>query len=213
MKKSRIDLLFYICSANGRSNETTGRIGKKLGISQQTVSRWIKELLNENLIQWNKRSLCLSNEGIGELKKAHLILSSYFEKKKTIRIEGRVFTGLGEGAYYLSRKGYKKQFAQLGISPFFGTLNLKTKEMEKVGVLRNSAPIILKGFEEGGRKFGDIAGIHGRASFGKKKSRVLAVFPIRSHYKNDVLELVSEENLRKKFKLKDGDPVSLNIEI
>ncbi len=44
----------------------------------------------------------------------------------SITLEGTVFTGLGEGAYYIGRESYRQQFVEkLGFDPYPGTLNLK----------------------------------------------------------------------------------------
>ena len=44
----------------------------------------------------------------------------------SVTLEGTVFTGLGEGAYYISKEAYRKQFTEkLGFEPYPGTLNLK----------------------------------------------------------------------------------------
>jgi CTP-dependent riboflavin kinase len=44
----------------------------------------------------------------------------------SVTLEGTVFTGLGEGAYYISKETYLKQLTEkLGFEPYLGTLNLK----------------------------------------------------------------------------------------
>ena len=53
-------------------------------------------------------------------------MQSAFDDEKSYSVSGKVFSGLGEGAYYISLTGYKKQFiSKLGFEPYPGTLNLK----------------------------------------------------------------------------------------
>ena len=51
----------------------------------------------------------------------------YLERTKAeLDVTGVLFSGLGEGAYYIMIKGYRKQFqSKLGFDPFPGTLNLR----------------------------------------------------------------------------------------
>ena len=54
-----------------------------------------------------------------------------FGKQKEIEMNGALETGLGEGGYYISKKGYMTQFEKkLGWKPFEGTFNLRLKEEE-----------------------------------------------------------------------------------
>src|SRR5918912_644876 len=44
----------------------------------------------------------------------------------TIDFKGTIVSGMGEGAYYMSLAGYKKQFKEkLGYEPYPGTLHVK----------------------------------------------------------------------------------------
>ena len=53
-------------------------------------------------------------------------------KNKRVVLTGRVKSGLGEGRYYMSQKGYRAQFAKrLGIDPYPGTLNLRLSRAER----------------------------------------------------------------------------------
>ena len=54
-------------------------------------------------------------------------------------MRGRVVGGLGQGQYYISRKGYRHQFIQkLGFVPFPGTLNIKLDEPFNPVLIRSS---------------------------------------------------------------------------
>ena len=81
---------------------------------------------------WIKRTItpdgCLTkitNQGVAELKKLYSELRLIFESDypPSITLEGVLFSGLGEGAYYVTKEGYRKQFMEkLGFDPYPGTL-------------------------------------------------------------------------------------------
>ncbi|MEM1537956.1 MAG: DUF120 domain-containing protein [Candidatus Nezhaarchaeales archaeon] len=59
------------------------------------------------------------------------------EGREVLTLEGEVFTGLGEGAFYVTREGYRSQFIEkLDFDPFPGTLNLRIKSVNGVNTLR-----------------------------------------------------------------------------
>jgi riboflavin kinase len=86
---------------------STDYLARKLGISQQTASRHLIELEREGWIQRNitpEGSLIIIEEqGAKELHKLRSSLNVLIEKSypPSVTLEGTVFTGLGEGAYYV----------------------------------------------------------------------------------------------------------------
>ena len=70
----------------------------------------------------------IEEQGIRELQKLYSGLKILMEKTypPSVTLEGTVFTGLGEGAYYIGKESYRKQIVEkLGFEPYPGTLNLK----------------------------------------------------------------------------------------
>ena len=65
---------------------------------------------------------------------------------------------MGEGSYYMSLKGYRKQFKEkLGYEPFPGTANLKLEDriyMDKKKEISNYPSIYIDGFKDENRTFG-----------------------------------------------------------
>src|SRR5208337_4812172 len=111
---------------------STEYLARKLGISQQTASRYLIELEHKRWINRNitpEGSLIkIEDTGTKELQRLYSNLKCIMEKSypPSVTLEGTVFTGLGEGAYYISKEHYRKQFAEkLGFDPYPGTLNLK----------------------------------------------------------------------------------------
>ena len=138
------------------------------------------------------------------------VLKKIFEKEESFIIRGRVFSGLGEGRYYVSLEGYRKQFIEkLGFDPYPGTLNIKIQKEELYFRRRldGEEGILIKGFTTKDRTFGDVKAFKCRV--GEIKGAV--VIPQRTHYPIDVLEIIAPVRLRDVLNLKDGDFVEVEV--
>ncbi|KON32841.1 hypothetical protein AC477_02365, partial [miscellaneous Crenarchaeota group-1 archaeon SG8-32-1] len=106
----------YKLAELGASSRTikvsTEYLAEKIGSSQQTASR---HLISLEKIGWIKRTItpdgCLikiTSLGVSELKKLYSELRLIFESEypPSITLEGILFSGLGEGAYYVNKEGY-----------------------------------------------------------------------------------------------------------
>ena len=192
---------------------STSKIGEKMGISQQTASRWITELFNMGLVQ-KKRSgrkiaVKITREGMDILRRESFDYRRIFESPEYIELTGEVITGLGEGRYYITRKEYYNQIKEkLFFEPYPGTLNVRIYpgDLDKVDFLRSLPGISLKGFVSQGRTFGNVKAflctING--------VEAALIMPDRSHY-TDVIEVISRDNLRKKLMLEDGSTVDIVV--
>lgn len=132
-------------------------------------------------------------------------------KPSAFTIHGLLFTGLGEGAYYISRSGYVKQFRKLlGFAPYPGTLNL-TVDPEDINLRRQMTHLKgleVSGFKNGRRSYGPVKCL--RATIGGRYEAAALVIE-RTHHGEAVLELIAPVNLRKAMGLKDGDRLSVAI--
>lgn len=204
---------------------STKELGEILGISQQTSSQRIiklEELGYIKKVPYGKSQLIiLTNEGKKVLRSLYKELKMVVETKESKKfidypqkIKGEVFSGIGEGAYYISLEGYKKQFIKkLGFDPFPGTLNLRLrslKSLRKRRILehRDFPKIQIEGFKEGTRTFGDVDALRILIN-NKVKGAIL--FIQRTHHSAPILEIISPYFLREKLDLKDGDIVELEI--
>lgn len=197
---------------------STEYLAKKLGISQQTASRYLIELERKGLIQRNitpNGSLIrIEENGTLELQKLYSCLKVLMEKAypPSVILEGTVFTGFGEGAYYISKEFYRKQIlAKLGFEPYPGTLNLKlsTDYDIKTRLELEAYPAIeVLGFQNQDRTFGHVKCYP--ATIGNKIKGAL-VTALRSHYDASVLEIIAPVCLRKQLCLKDGHKVKIEI--
>jgi riboflavin kinase len=122
------------------------------------------------------------------------------------KLKGKIVTGLGEGQYYISRDGYRKQFnLKLGFDPSPGTLNLKLAEPFPQ---TDAGSIKIEGFVDENGKFGGCKCY--RVMIGDIKGAI--VRPERSNYPPDLIEVIAPVHLRKALNLKDGDELKLILE-
>ncbi len=194
---------------------STSQLGRLMGISQQSASVRVLELLDSGLISRNlvvrRQQLKLTDKGLEILRSEHAAYRKIFEMEGRLPVRGRVDHGMGEGFYYMSQEGYKRQFRdRLGFDPFPGTLNLRLegREAAKVEILRNAEGVLIEGFTSGSRTFGGakclIATMNG--------VDCAVILPHRSHY-DDVLEVISRHKLRDKLDLKDAQLVEVVVQL
>jgi riboflavin kinase len=195
----------------------TNDFGKIIGTSQQTASRRLLELMSEGYVTreltTKGQNITLTERGVATLKDVYHALKIGFEEAAhIIFLNGVVFSGFGEGAYYVTKSGYKDQFVErLGFKPYPGTLNLRLRSITDIKArkdLEALPSIVVKGFINGERTYGDVKCF--KVLINEKTEGAILMIH-RTHYGQDVLEVVAEESLRKKLKLKDGDLVQLKI--
>ena len=197
---------------------STEYLAKKLGISQQTASRYLIELERKDWIQRNitpEGSLIKIEEiGSKELQKLYSELKLLMEKSypPSVTLEGIVFTGLGEGAYYVTKEHYKQQIVEkLGFDPYPGTLNVKLSSDYdiKTRMELDAYPAIeVRGFKNEDRTFG-LVKCYPAIIGGTVKGALITA--LRSHYDASVLEIIASVYLRKQLGLKDGNKVKVEV--
>jgi riboflavin kinase len=191
-------------------------LAERLKQSVQTASRRLKELedlgLIERTVTKDGQFVVITEKGLNLLHSEYLDYKKIFEGKNILKFHGVVFSGLGEGRYYVSLEGYRKQFRErLGIDPYPGTLNVRVSKEEMTIKRRLDAEdgILIEGFKTEDRTFGEVK------AFKCKVNGVDAfiVMPKRTHHMSDVIELIAEKKLRDELNLKDGDKVEIEVVI
>jgi len=197
---------------------STEYLANNLGISQQTASRYLIEL---ERVEWITRKITpngslikIQEQGMCELQKLYSSLKVLIEKNypPSVTLEGTVFTGLGEGAYYISKESYRKQILEkMGFEPYPGTLNLKLSSDYDVKTrmeLEAYPALEVMGFQNEDRTFG-LVKCYPTLIGGKVKGALVTA--LRSHYDASVLEIIAPVCLRKKLGLKDGNKVKVEV--
>jgi riboflavin kinase len=196
---------------------TTSILGKNIHRSQQAASKHLLELEQDGFIQrimsGRKISVKLTQKGYDKIAEMYNLLQKSLESvPSSIELSGTLVSGMGEGAYYMSLKGYTKQFStKIGYVPFPGTLNIKLDKKEHVEALRqlNSFEgIRIDGFSDGKRTYGWVKCYHCTLN-GKIGCELILLE--RTHHDNSIVELISETDIRKKIGLKNGSKVTIRI--
>lgn len=125
----------------------------------------------------------------------------------TLTLEGKVFTGEGNGKKFLSLPWVRKQIEEnLGFTPFLGTLNLKLtrqsaflrKQLENVDALKICPAE------------GYCMGLLFTAFICKEKCAV--ILPQVKDYPENVLEIIAPVYLRAVLSLNDDDTVTVTVQ-
>ncbi len=222
LKIQHILTLTHLLSKGAKHNFvtiTTSSLGKKINKSQQAASKYLLELENEGFIEriisGRNTSVKITSKGYSEMVKLSTELQKSLESYPShVELKGKVISGMGEGAYYMSLKGYTKQFkSKIGYVPFPGTLNVKLDKKEYTEAVRQFEALdgnIIDGFSDGKRTYGWVK------CFDAKLNHSIDCQLIRlerTHHDTSIVELISKTNLRKSSKITDGSTVTITIPI
>jgi riboflavin kinase len=181
--------------------------------SQQTAARKLKHLEEEKLISRQILSdgqlISITDSGLSLLQKEFSDYQKIFYGNGTKRIlSGKVITGLGEGQYYISLEGYRAQFREkLGFDPYPGTLNIKL-DPPSIGLRKRiDGSIPIAGFTSENRTFGRGSCFNVRV----KDVMGAVVVPERTHYPEDIIEIIAPVKLRDYLNIDDGSSVEVEV--
>ena len=222
IKIQHILTLSYLLSKGAKYNfvpVTTSSLGKNIKKSQQAASKHLVELEQggfiERILNGRVSSVKITSKGFAEMIKLSTVLNSSLKSSPShIELRGNLISGMGEGAYYMSLKGYTKQFkSKIGYVPFPGTLNVKLDSKENIESIRQFDAldgVLIKGFSDGKRTYGWVKCF--LATLNKSVDCQLIRLE-RTHHDPSVIELISKTNIRKHAKLSDGSKVVIKIPI
>ncbi len=194
----------------------TTHLSVVFGVSQQSASRILNELAKEDYIFKEFRDgniwVILTEKGMREVEEYMKYVVDAYEHPGTIVMEGFVESGMGEGAYYISKRRYQIQFKDtLGFYPYPGTLNVRLKDPYHISqnrFLRKLPGYKIKGFRTKERIFG---GAKVFKALVEDKIEAGVVYAERSIHGFDVVEVISPVFLREALSLKDGDKVRISV--
>jgi riboflavin kinase len=209
-----------LCGAKNNFVElTTNEIAKKIKRSQQLASKELLDLEFFGCIKRNKKSkkytIKVTEKGYQQVYDHFLFLKTAVESfKHVIDFEGHIITGMGEGAYYMSLDGYKKQFKEkLGYEPYPGTLNIKLNSMLFVDARKEMLKypsINIEGFSDQSRTFGWVKCYPASINDSKNINSSILILE-RTHYDDSIIELIAPFSIKEQFSLKNGDYVKLKV--
>lgn len=212
MNYNYLGLLMYLADKTNLFSvleTSTTKISSDLKISQQTISRKLREMealgLITRSVNYKGHIIILTQKSINILKEHSKKIQNLLKNKK-VPITGTLINGSGEGSYYISLRQYKEKIRKkLGFRVYPGTLNVKIRKEEINPFLNSLVPIKINGFKTKERTFGEI--ICYKIKF--RNIQIAIVVPERTRYE-DILEIIAPFNLRNKLNLKTGDKITIN---
>ena len=216
---------------------TSGQISKVIQCSQQTASKIVIELEKDNLIERIKNNkkfkIKVTQEGFEVIKELHGLMKTAIDgsRGKRVIFKGKIVSGMGEGSYYMSKKGYKDQFREkLGYEPFPGTLNIKLEEQiykDTKREMTNYPSIYIHGFKDENRTFGwvkcypailipeakenDTVWKNNKKNYEKVEIESSILLLERTHHNNSLVEVISPVCIKETASLKNGDTVTIEL--
>ena len=216
-KKTTIEILVLLAKGEAHLHDlklSLSWIANQLNVSRQTAARRLLELEDQGLIKRavgpRGQSVRMTPAGLAALRLMHRELGAIFGlKPRSFKLAGRIISGVGEGSYYMSQRGYREQFKrELDFEPYPGTLDIKLDEasLELKAVLMQLPGRQVEGFKTSKRTFGPVKFFPAKL----KDKKAALILPLRSHYA-DVVELIAPKKLRESLKLEDGDSVQVEV--
>lgn len=124
-----------------------------------------------------------------------------------MKIKGKVTSGLGKAAFFLSQEFYIENFKKnCGFIPYPGTLNVVIPDsyLSQINEVKNHCESIIEP-DEG---FGAVKYIKAKLN---NEINGAIVFPAKTTHEENYLEFIAKDKLRDKLQLKDGDCVFLEF--
>ncbi|HEU0050102.1 MAG TPA: DUF120 domain-containing protein [Nitrososphaera sp.] len=224
IKLQHILTIVELLSKGARHNfveVTTTELGKNIGRSQQAASKHLLDLENSGYIERAKKgqkfAVKVTDKGYSEIQGLFSSLRAALESTPAaIDFEGKVVSGMGEGAYYMSLEGYRKQFKEkLGYEPYAGTLNIRLIDqifMNARRELGKQPSIFINGFSDGTRTYGWVKCYRAVINDGRVNNAAVLVLE-RTHYDDSMLEVISPESIKQATGMKNGDRVKVQVQL
>ncbi|MEM0467636.1 MAG: DUF120 domain-containing protein [Pyrobaculum sp.] len=187
---------------------TVSEAARRLCITRQGLYKILSYLKKEGFVE-SGRVVKISQKGREYLSTVLKDLMRFFNIN-SIKLEGYVVSGLGEGAFYMSLEGYRKAFEKvLGYVPYPGTLNIKlTPQSLPLRRYLDGLPgIYIPGFSNGVRTYGGVRLFKAKI----RGVETAVVIPERTHHSSDVIEIIAPMKLRDVLSLRDGEKIEIEI--
>lgn len=215
--------MVQLLSKGARNNfieVTTSDLGKDIARSQQAASKHLLDLETSGYIERARRgqkfAVRITDKGYSEIQSLFASLKSAIESAPAvIDFEGSVVSGMGEGAYYMSLEGYRKQFKEkLGYEPYPGTLNIRLTDqlfMNARRELGSHPSIFVDGFGDGTRTYGWVKCY--RATINGTVDNAAVLVLERTHYDDSMLEVIAPMSIKDAAGIKNGDRVKVQVHV
>ncbi|MEM1626236.1 MAG: DUF120 domain-containing protein [Sulfolobaceae archaeon] len=195
---------------------TQSSIAKNVGLTQQTISRKLKEMEERKLIMREifreGEIIRLTEEGEKLLESCIRDLIEAITISRILTIKGKVVSGLGEGRIFLSIPYYIESFKRiLGFEPYPGTLNVLIYDklsLQNRILLDVSRYLFIPEYRDKDRVLGAVK-VYPASINGVTPAAV--VIPLRTTHPKSIIEVISPYKLREKLNLEDGSEVMIEV--
>lgn len=219
LKARHIPTLSYLLSRGARHNfvsVTTSALGRGIRLSQQAASKHLVELERDGFVEraaGGSTSVRITTEGYSEMERIYELLRDGLGTHPShVELRGTLVSGAGEGTYYMSLDGYARQFGErLGYVPFPGTLNVRLETPRYVQAVRRFDSldgVMIDAFSDGRRTYGWVKCFAGVLNGAIPCSLIRLE---RTHHDPSIMELISQQNMRRAARLKNGSDVTVRI--
>lgn len=198
---------------------TSTDIGIEINKSQQAASKIILALQELKYVERVKKGhsylIRVTDEGFSIVKKmSEFLYMALNSSPGNVTLSGALVSGMGEGKYYMSLDGYRKQFKKkIGYIPFPGTLNIRILDplsLENRQKIESFSYHFVDGFSDAKRTYGWVKCYPVIINGNEKISSDLLILE-RTHYDNNMLEIIAPVNIKKVLDLKNGDNVEVTL--
>ena len=213
-------LCFLLLALGGRRRIrcTQREIAEKTGLSQQSVSRLLRELetrgLISRIVKGRGEYIEVTDRGLKALERLEALARNVLEgDRNTIVLEGVIVDGLGEGRYYMSLPYYVKAIEKItGFRAYPGTLNVRLigESVWRRRELDAHEGLRIPGFRDEKRVYGGAKLFPARIN-GFEPAAI--VMPERTSHPSDVVEIIAPVYLRGELGLKTGSRVVIEVRI
>jgi riboflavin kinase len=214
--------LLLLGSHNNFVEINTNNLGKRIRRSQQAASQHLLDMEALGYIErkkWGQKyKIRVTEKGYFELENFLTLIRTALKSPSipVLDFEGKVVSGMGEGAYYMSLPGYRVQFKEkLGYEPYPGTLNVKLSERTFMDARRDIGAypsIFIAGFSDSSRTYGWAKCYLADINNGTIQNAAVLVLE-RTHYDNSMLEVIAAVSIKEYTGIKNGDKIRIRVHI
>jgi riboflavin kinase len=199
---------------------TSTDIGIEINKSQQAASKIILELQEMKYVERIKKGhgymIRVTEEGLSSVKKMSEFLKMALNSSPgNIHFNGILVSGMGEGKYYMSLEGYRKQFKKkIGYIPYPGTLNIRIFDplsLENREKIERFGYQFIDGFSDSERTYGWVKCYSAIMNDNVDIQSDLLILE-RTHHDKNMLEIIAPVNIKQLMGLKNGDNVKVTLQ-
>jgi len=199
---------------------TSTDIGIEINKSQQAASKIILELQEMKYVERIKKGhgymIRVTEEGLSSVKKMSEFLNMALNSSPgNIHFNGTLVSGMGEGKYYMSLEGYRKQFEKkIGYIPYPGTLNIRIFDplsLENRKKIESFGYQFIDGFSDSERTYGWVKCYSVIINDNVDTQSDLLILE-RTHHDKNMLEIIAPINIKQVMGLKNGDNVKVTLQ-